>query len=379
LLEAGRHFATAAIEAELMWGKRDDTIIYERSPFNAEAARSALAESDITPVDTFYSRNHGPIPDIATDRWCLTVGGLVERELNVTFAELTSRFPSHSVVATLQCAGNRRDGFNEVREIAGKHHPWGPGATSTAEWRGAHLADVLDAAGVRHGECLHVAFSAPDVAPEASPVQTYGSSIPLSKALSEEVLLAWEMNSEPLPRVHGGPVRVVVPGYIAARSVKWITGITVQNEPSDNYFQATAYRILPADFDPDTARPGEGIPLSSAHLNCDILAPDDGSTVPAGPLTVAGYALAGDGHGIARVDVSLDNGHTWRQADLAPEQSRWSWRRWSLVVTAAPGALSVTARAWDSTGATQPESAASLWNPHGYANTSWVRVNLTVA
>ena len=98
---------------------------------------------------------------------------------------------------------------------------------------------------------LHVAFEAPDIAEDASPPQPYGSSIPLSKALSSEVLLAWEMNGVPLPSLHGGPVRLVVPGYIGARSVKWITDISVQDRPSDNYFQAQVYHLLPADADPD--------------------------------------------------------------------------------------------------------------------------------
>lgn len=164
--------------------------------------------------------------------------------------ELTARFPSHAVMATLQCAGNRRTGFNRVREIVGED-PWGPGATSTAEGRGARLKGVLHAAGVTPHPWLHVALEGPDVSALARSAQPNGGSIPLSKAMSDEVLLAWGMNCQPLPRIHGGPVRLIVPGYTGARSVKWITSLTVQTEPSDNYFQASAYRILPADADAD--------------------------------------------------------------------------------------------------------------------------------
>lgn len=361
-----------------MWNKRADTIVHAESPFNAEPSRSALAENMITPVDTFYSRNHGPVPDIAADQWRLDIDGLVTKPLRLTMDDLTGRFPTHTVTATLQCAGNRRAGFNEVREIAGED-PWGPGATSTAEWRGTRLADVLSAAGVHPDETMHVAFVAPDVSLLASPAQPYGGSIPLAKALSDEVLLAWEMNDAPLPRLHGGPVRVVVPGYVGARSVKWVTDITVQTAPSDNYFQAVAYRMLPPEADPDTARPGDGIPLSSVPLNCDILRPDDDTQLPAGLVEVRGYAFDGDGaRGVARVEVSLDDGATWKPADLAPEPNRWSWRRWSLAVTVEPGPLSLTARAWDTTGATQPESPAAMWNPRGYANNSWARVHAVV-
>lgn len=360
-----------------MWDKRSDTIVHERSPFNAEPSRSALAEHAITGFDTFYSRNHGPVPDIPAEAWRLTIDGLVDEYLNLSLDELKGNFGAHEVVATLQCAGNRREGLIDVRDIPGED-PWGPCATSNALWHGARLADVLAAAGVDPTDGLHVAFVAPDVSELASPVQSYGSSIPLSKAMSEEVLLAWEMNGEALPRIHGGPVRVVVPGYIGARSVKWVTGITVQSTPSANYFQSVAYRVLPPEFDPDTAGPGDGISLSSVALNCAILAPDDRAEVHAGPLTVSGYAFAGDDRGVARVDVSVDAGGSWVQADLEPEQSRWSWRRWSLLVNATPGSLRVVARAWDTTGALQPESAAALWNPKGYVNNSWAAVHLTV-
>ena len=359
-----------------MWGKRDDMIVRGQLPFNAEPPASVLASSEITAVDAFYARNHGPFPDIAPHQWQLTVDGVVDKPLTVTYHQLTTDFDQHSVVATLACAGNRRAEMLRVRPIPGKD-PWAHGAISTAEWHGARLADVLTAAGVHHDAGLHVAFSAPDVAQEASPVQSYGSSIPLSKAMSDEVLLAWQMNGEPLPRAHGGPVRVMVPGYIGARSVKWVTAITVQPVPSQNYFQALDYRILPPEADPDTAAPGEGISLSSLALNCDILVPTDDAEVPAGPLTVHGWAVAGDGHGVDRVDVSLDDGRTWRQADLEPVTSRWASRRWSLTVEARRGPISLTARAWDDTGVTQPESPASMWNPRGYGNNAWAHVKVS--
>jgi sulfite oxidase len=360
-----------------MWGKRRDMIVRGELPFNAEPPGAVLAEGEITALEAFYARNHGPFPDITPHQWHLTVDGVVAKPLTLTYDQLTTGFTAHSVVATLACAGNRRAELLQVRAIPGKD-PWAHGAISTAEWRGARLADVLDAAGVQHHGGVHVAFTAPDVAQEARPVQSYGSSIPLSKAMSPEVLLAWEMNGQPLPRIHGGPVRVVVPGYIGARSVKWVSAITVQPVPSLNYFQALDYRILPPETDPDTAAPGEGISLSSLPLNCDILVPSDDAEIAAGPLTIRGWALAGEGRAIGRVDVSLDEGHTWRQARLERAASQWAWRMWSLTVDAQPGPLRVTARAWDDTGVTHPESPASLWNPRGYANNAWAHVKTSV-
>jgi len=364
---------SAKAASATMWGKRDDMIVREDLPFNAEPPASVLAAAVITPVDTFYSRNHGPFPDIAPREWRLTVGGSVDAPLNLTYDDLTTKFAQHCVVATLACAGNRRAELLRVHPIPGKD-PWEHGAISTAEWCGVRLVDVLAAAGVRREDELHVEFLAPDVAQEARPVQSYGSSIPLNKAMSEEVLLAWQMNGQPLPRAHGGPVRVVVPGYIGARSVKWVTAITVQPAPSQNYFQAIDYRILPPEADADAVAEGEGISLSSLPLNCDILVPTDGERVSAGALTVRGWAIAGDGHSVERVDVSLDGGHSWRQADLRPAASRWAWSRWSLTVDVEPGPLSITARAWADTGVTQPESPASLWNPRGYGNNAWAHI-----
>jgi sulfite oxidase len=363
------------------WGKRDDMIVREELPFNAEPPASVLAANVITPLDTFYARNHGPFPDIAPREWRLAVGGLVDKPLNLTYDDLTTKFPQHSVVATLACAGNRRAELLRVHPIPGKD-PWEHGAISTAEWHGVRLVDVLAAAGVHREDELederHVEFLAPDVAREARPVQSYGSSIPLNKAMSKEVLLAWQMNGQPLPRAHGGPMRVVVPGYIGARSVKWVSTITVQPGPSANYFQALDYRMLPREADADNVAEGEGISLSSLPLNCDVLVPTDGDHVAAGTLTIRGWALAGDGHSIERVDVSLDDGHTWCHADLSPAPSRWAWWTWSLTVDVAPGPLSITARAWKDTGVTQPESPAALWNPRGYGNNAYAHIELSV-
>ncbi len=356
-----------------MWAKRSDMIVHEHDPYNAEPPRAHLMDP-ITSVGSFYVRNHGPVPDVDPGRWRLAVGGLVDQPLRLSLSDLQHRWTRHTVTATMQCAGNRRAGLIEVRDIPGEH-PWGPGATSTAQWTGVRLADVLATAGVRD-DARFAAFAAPDLSHIADPPQTYGGSIELTKAHSAEVLLAWAMNSRPLPAVHGGPVRVVVPGYIGARSVKWIERITLQDAPSDNYFQATAYRLPPTGTDPEDAGPGDGLPLAAVALNADILTPDDHATVSAGRIDVAGYAYAGEDRTITRVDVSADDGRSWSQAELAPATSPWTWQHWHTTITVAPGDQELIARAWDSTGASQPESARQIWNPKGYVNNSWAHVTI---
>ena len=207
------------------------------------------------------------------------------------------------MTATLQCAGNRRAGLIAIRDIPGEA-PWGPGATGTATWTGVALADVLALAGPLR-EAAHVGFDGADLCSEAKPAQRFGGSIPLDKACRPEVLLAWAMNGEPLPLVHGAPLRVVVPGYIGARSVKWLERIEVRSSPWQGYFQHVAYRLLPEDGTPG---PGAGMPLGLVALNSDVLSPADGDTVAAGPVEVRGYAFAGGERHVARVDVSLDGG-----------------------------------------------------------------------
>jgi sulfite oxidase len=351
------------------FGKPADTVVHQAQPFNAEPPAPALAAAAVTPVERFYVRNHGEVPEPAD---ALRVDGLVEEALQLTVAQLRGRFAAAELTATLQCAGNRRAGLMAVREIPGEA-PWGPGATGTATWRGARLHEVLAAAGVRD-EAAHVVFHGADHAEEAQPPQPFAASIPLEKALRSEVLLAWGMNGAPLEPVHGAPLRAVVPGYIGARSVKWLTRVELRAGPWEGYFQHTAYRLLRPDQSP---APGAGIELGEIGLNCDVLSPAVGARVPAGrPVELRGYAFAGGERHVTRVELSLDDGATWREAELLEDLGRWAWRLWRASVTLPPGEHTVAVRAWDSAATTQPESAASLWNPKGYVNSAWGHVRL---
>ncbi|HEY1273573.1 MAG TPA: sulfite oxidase [Thermoleophilaceae bacterium] len=345
------------------YGKRSDVIVHEEEPFNAETARAALAEGPVTATDAFYVRGHGAVPDIDRAAWRLRVDGLVDRGLELSLATLREAFREREVTATLQCAGNRRAGLNAIREIPGEA-PWGPGATGTATWSGVALGDVLALAGPSR-EAAHVGFAGGDLCPEAAPAQHFGGSIPLDKACRPEVLLAWSMNGEPLPVIHGAPLRVVVPGYIGARSVKWLERIEVRSEPWRGYFQHVAYRLLSED---QTPGPGAGMPLGLVALNADVLSPADGDTIGAGEVEVRGYAFAGGERYVTRVDVSVDQGATWQQAQLLDDLGPWAWRHWKITLELAPGEHEITARAWDSSAATQPEDEAALWNPKGYVN-----------
>jgi sulfite oxidase len=350
------------------YGKRDDLIVHEQEPFNAETARGSLADP-VTPSDAFYVRGHGAVPEIDTGDWRLEVGGLVQRELKLSLDTLREALPVHEVTATLQCAGNRRAGLIAVRDIPGEA-PWGPGATGTARWTGVSLSDVLALAGPLP-DASHVGFEGQDVSEEAAPPQRFGGSVPIEKARRPEVLLAWAMNGEPLAAVHGAPVRVVVPGYIGARSVKWLDRIELRAQPWSGYFQHVVYRLVPEDVSPG---PGVGMPLGLIALNSDVISPVDGETVTAGPVTVRGYAFAGGERSVARVDVSIDGGASWSQAELLEDLGQWAWRQWQIAFQVTPGTHELRVRAWDSSAAAQPSDEAGLWNPKGYVDNATPQV-----
>jgi len=353
----------------MAFAKRADMLVHESEPFNAETSRAALAEGPLTATDAFYVRGHGDVPEIDPGAWRLRVHGLVERELSLSMASLRETLPERTLTATLQCAGNRRAGLGAVRPVPGQ--PWGPGAIGTATWTGVALADVLALARPLPA-AAHVGFEGADRCADAGG-ERFGGSIPLEKARSPEVLLAWAMNGEALAPVHGAPLRAVVAGFIGARSVKWLERIEVRSEPWDGHYQRVAYRLVPADA---AVGPGVGVPLGPVALTSEIVSPADGADVPAGPLEVTGYAFAGGERPVVRVDVSADGGASWAQAELLDDLGRWAWRRWRATVTLRPGEHDIVARAWDSSAATQPADPADVWNPPGYVNTARPRVRV---
>jgi sulfite oxidase len=232
-------------------------------------------------------------------------------------------------------------------------------------WTGVALRDVLMSAGIG-AEARHVAFSGRDRVARPDGTIPFGASIPIDKACSPEVLLAYELNGAPLPPIHGFPLRVVVPGYIGARSVKWLEAIHLQEAPSDNHFQARAYRSSAEE------------PLTETPVNAVIWQPAPGETLAAGRRTVQGWAMGQGGGAVAKVEVSADGGVTWRVASLREPAESWSWRFWEAAVDLVPGSVTLVVRATDAAGHTQPAGLAALWNPKGYANHAWHRVTIEV-
>ncbi|XP_058678067.1 sulfite oxidase, mitochondrial [Ammospiza caudacuta] len=351
-------------------------------PFNAEPPPELLTQSFLTPNELFFTRNHLPVPAVEPASYRLRVEGPGGRALSLSLSELRRRFPKHEVTATLQCAGNRRSEMSRVRPVKGL--AWDIGAISTARWGGARLRDVLLAAGVRDGAEngeWHVCFEGLDADASGTP---YGASIPLKRALSAdaEVLLAYEMNGRELPRDHGFPVRVVVPGVVGARSVKWLRSVAVSPEESPSHWQQNDYKGFCPSVDWDSVDFGAAPAIQELPVQSAITEPRPGAAVPAGELTVKGYAWSGGGREVVRVDVSLDGGRTWREAELGPRPERgrgWAWALWELRAPVPAGArLEIVCKAVDRSYNVQPDTVGPIWNLRGVLSNAWHRVPITV-
>jgi sulfite oxidase len=355
--------------------KRQELVVHGDHPLNAETPPPLLRESFVTPDEAFYVRCHGDVPEVDPGRYRLAVSGLVERPLRLSLEEIRG-LPKTESTATLYCAGNRRAELAQVKPIPGKV-AWNVGAAGNARWGGVLLRDVLEAAGIGKGTG-HVAFTGLDRDVESATGAHFGGSIPIERAVSDGVLLAYEMNGRPLAPEHGFPLRVVVGGYVGARSVKWLSEISLQSEPSDNYYQAVEYKLFPPHVTAEDADYSEGEMLGEIPLNCVICTPQEGETPARGPLVVRGYAVAGGDRRVGRVEVSADGGRSWTGATLAGEESASAWRFWEVVLDLGPGPHEISARATDSEGGTQPASVEDVWNFLGYANNAWHRVGIEV-
>jgi sulfite oxidase len=340
-------------------GKDPHFLLWSDGPLNGEPPVDLLAQSFRTPLELFYVRCHGEVPQIDSQKYRLVVEGLVAQRLELSIDDLAERFEQVEVPATLHCAGNRRTELTTVAPIPGET-PWREGAIGNASWSGVLLADVLAAADVQP-HAAHVELLGRDAFDEDGATGVFGASIPLGV----DAILATRMNGKPLEPVHGFPLRVVVPGYIGARSVKWLDRIVVRADPSPNFFQAQSYKV-------------DGVALGDAPLNSVICRPSSGAVV-AGRIVAEGWASAGAGRIVTRVEVSADDGATWWDAELAPDAVPGAWRLWRAPMELAAGEHVLVVRATDDAGATQPPDLGPLWNAKGYANNAWHRVAVRTA
>src|SRR5947209_6631582 len=312
----------------------------------------------LTPIPHFFVRNHMHEPSELDPRdWRLSVSGEVDKPLTLNLDEL-SKLETHSVVNTLECAGNGRS--LQRPQVPGVQ--WGKGAVSTARFSGPRLRDVLRRAGVK-STGKHVMFRGLDEVPGRVP--PFIRSIPIEKALDGDTLIATHMNGSALTKHHGFPARALVPGWIGAASCKWLTEIKVLESEFDGNFMKPGYRMPNQPVQPGAdVNPDDTHPITALNVKSIIADPIDNSIVRSRSGPVHGAAWAGEAD-VARVEISTDGGSTWQPAQLGREQSKYTWRLWNYSWRAPrSGEYTILSRAADSHGRTQPQTAA--WNPSGY-------------
>lgn len=352
--------------------RSEQLVVHSEQPFCAGTVEAQIPLHYITPSELMYVRHNNPVP--ALEEYTLGLGWGIQLSLQ----DLKDKFTPHEVVMTLICAGNRREEINEVEPVVGL--AWKSDAVSTARWKGVLLKDLralIEDGGPGANETKHVWFMGRD--------HPYDASIPVAKAFADkgDVLVAYELNGQPISRDHGGPVRVVVPGHVAARSVKWLEKIQVSRDESESYWQrGPAYK----SFGPDIKKlegvhsedfPSlQEVPVQSAICTYEWNPQGD-------RIDVHGWAWSGGGRKIVRVEVSTDGGKHWQPAKLGegkdqPLGRAWAWTFWGCEAEVAAGQeeVELVVRCCDESFNVQPESAIAVWNIRGNYNNSYHRVKV---
>jgi DMSO/TMAO reductase YedYZ molybdopterin-dependent catalytic subunit len=367
----GMVLATSALsgaqDAVTIPGKRP-MLVHNDRPEDLETPVSYF-DSWLTPNDAFFVRQHLPRPGkIDASSFRLTLSGRVNKEMQVSLADLRN-LPQHKVAAVLECTGNGR-GFFQPR-VPGVQ--WGRGGVGNAEWAGPSVADVLKLAGADTG-AAYITANGADVGVAKTP--DFIRSLQMRKALHPSTLLALQMNGEPLPDLHGFPLRLIVPGWDGTSWVKWVTSISVANEPYAGFYMNPAYRFPRHPVAPGMAAdPSDLEVIESMPVKSYITGPADGDHIPMGPTTIRGMAWAGEER-IARVEISTDGGSRWAAAELSSDDLPYTFRLWTLRWSPQqPGYYTILSRATDTSGRVQP--IVATWNPSGYLYNAIDRIGVT--
>ena len=388
--------------------RSDKLIVHGDQPMNAEVPKELITESYITPTELFYIRHHHPVPllmeeeinkyeveidvsafaDFLTEKKGNTTDSKTAPKPKLSLDDI-KKLPKVEVTTTLQCSGNRRGDMNKVQRTSGT--AWGQGAVSTAKWGGARLVDVLRLAGVENpyeltdkdGTQKHVRFESLD---------GMKASINMEKATNPygDVIIAYEMNGEPIPREHGFPLRAIVPGYSAVRNVKWVKKIEISTEESEGAWQrGLNYKTLPPNVTDAKLINLSAMPsmtessLFSGITKMEAIKYNDESSKTT-TVKVKGWAWAGGGRNVVRIDVTGDEGKSWTTANIVQGGDQkfgraWAWVFWECEVPAniqEDGTVSLASKAVDMAFNSQPEHADHGWNVRGLGNNSWYRTEL---
>lgn len=360
-----------------MEGKAKLAVLGDR-PLVAET-QAALMDDDVTPTDKLFVRNNGQVPEATRDpkAWKIKVDGEVNTPLDITLGELQSKFENVTYQLMLECGGNGRAFF----EPEARGNQWTNGGAGCPMWTGVRLADVLKAAGLKPSAVYTGHYGADPTLAGETDKPTVSRGMPIAKAMEGHTLIAFKLNGQDLPLIHGAPVRLLVPGWAGSLSTKWLNRIWVRDKEHDGPgMGGFSYRVPRKPIVPGSKGDASDMAILEAMpVRSVITFPADGARLPAGTkkLELRGNAWAGDWD-IRSVEVTIDGGRTWKAATVNPPRNKFAWQRFTTSVDLpSSGYYEVWARATDSKGVTQP-FVATNWNPQGYGANPISRIRVLV-
>ncbi len=367
-----------AFAAELPEGKHKEMLLLNDRPLNIETPPHLLDDT-VTPADKMFVRNNGNLPKtIDAAKWELVIEGESAKTRKVfTLNDLKTKFKNYTYRLTMECGGNGRAGFSP--QTSGNQ--WQEGGVSCAEWTGVRLKDVLENVGIKD-DAVYIGYFGKDIHLSGDETKSAISrGVPIKKALEDETLLAWKMNGSDIPLLHGFPLRLVVGGWPASVSGKWLNKIVVRNKIHDGEkMSGHSYRVpvFPIEAGAKVADSDLKI-IESMPVKSIITYPKTGAIITENePLDIRGHAWAGDFE-VAEMSVSIDFGATWQKCNLTKPKNRLAWQQWSAKVKfPQKGYYELWAKATDTMGVSQP-MVIPAWNPGGYLNNSCHRIAIKVA
>lgn len=365
--------------------KHPDMLHLLQFPYNGEPPKRLVTDKPITPNSLHFVRNHGGIPIIDKEDYSFLLDGLVANPQSFTLDDLMdeTRFPRMKKTITMQCSGTRR--IEQILKYPGQgdevpQAPWAEGAIGTAEYEGVSLKKVIKACGGLRDGAKHLEFYGAETYFKDDKCMNYLVSVPWSKVKANEVMLAWDMNGGPLPRIHGYPLRIVVFGYIGARSVKWLYRIKAIKEPSRAPVQSQEYLYFPQQVGKHNFRMTDGIQIQEMPVSSAIMSPwTKQVVVHQGKIQCKGWAYSGGGRWPERVEVSADGGFNWYTVppENMSKKRKWTWRTWELELPCdIEGWIEIVVRCWDNSLNTQPPDVRTAWNWGLHVTSSCHRISV---
>lgn len=358
-------------------GKHKEMLLLNDRPLNIEAP-AHLLDDEITPSEKMFVRNNGNLPEkIDSVNWTLEVlGESIKTKRTFTLNDLKTKFKIYTYQLQLECGGNGRAGFSP--QTAGNQ--WQEGAISCAEWTGVRLKDVLESVGV-NSDAVFVAFVGKDIHLSGDATKaTISRGVPMTKAMEDETLIAWAMNGKDIPFLHGFPLRLVIGGWPASVSGKWLSKILVRNKVHDGEkMSGQSYKIPKFPIEPGAKVEDKDLNIiESMPVKSLITYPKSGAILTdTATLSLRGHAWAGDQE-VKEMHISIDFGATWQTCELKKPKNRLAWQHWTTTIKfPQKGYYEIWAKATDSNAVSQP-MVIPAWNPGGYLNNSCHRIAIKV-